>query len=120
MRSPLRRLLALVPVAALVVGGAVLLDADPAEAFGYNRAVSRACGENWVDSSGTLAEGSARTSHYSGSCNDVLGAAVNIKGIGVVWSNGSGPRGAASIHRTNLGDTTGRHRGCPTCAVTLS
>ncbi|RMI12734.1 hypothetical protein [Cellulomonas triticagri] len=120
MRNTLKRLLALVPVTALVVGGAVLLDADSAEAFGYNRAVSRACGQNWVNSSGSAMSGSAKTSHYSGSCQDILWAGLNVKGIGISWRKGPGVRDIAQAYAESLADTTGRHKGCESCAVTLS
>ncbi|NHT17270.1 hypothetical protein [Cellulomonas sp. IC4_254] len=114
-----RRLLALVPVTALVFGGAVLLDADSAEAFGYNRAVSRACGSNWVQSTGTTAAGSANTMHHSGSCQDRLVAGLHVGGI-ISWNTSANVRGTASKGGTNLNDSTGRHKGCPTCAITLS
>ncbi|RMI12736.1 hypothetical protein [Cellulomonas triticagri] len=91
MSTFLRRLVAVVPVTALLVGGATLVHADPASAFGDNRAVARACGQNDVSSSGAIQ-----------------------------WTTSSAVRGTAKHQATSLGDTTGRHKGCPSCAVTLS
>lgn len=120
MPTFLRRLVAVLPVTALVIGGSVLVHADPAEAFGYNRAVQRTCGSNWVLSSGSLSSGTATTSQYSGSCKDVLYAGLNKEGHGVQWAAGVAVNSLAKIDRTQLGDTTGRHKGCQSCAVTLS
>ena len=119
MSRVVQRLIALIPVTALVVGGSLLVHVDSASAFGYNRAVNRSCGDNGVSSTGDLTSGQAMTSHYSGSCNDKLVAGLNHGGA-VKWTTSTTVRGTARHAASGLGDTTGRHKGCPSCAVTLS
>lgn len=106
-------------VTELGFGSMAILDTDSAEAFGFDRAVSRPCGQNWVSSYGDSSSGAAATSTYSGNCQDKLVAGLNITGV-VYWNTGSSPRSEVTKSGKNLCDATGRHQGCPTCAVTLS
>jgi hypothetical protein len=89
--------------------------AQPAGAWG-SRAVSRSCGNNFINSYQSGGYSYAETQRIDGTCAGPLGAGIRTTGgtVSLVWGSASGAYTSAPSNGTHLG---GSHYGCPGCSV---